>query len=326
MTIKEKARVAWEKDLEVLVIVDAGHEERRQGWVDYFMGDNVHIDYRKNEGGCTVPYRAITDIQFVEEEDPEKEITEKSKAWEVIQEANNTGFRIGVVYNYPDRQSTVYRSGQVMAIMQRRFRLRDVGWICLDAVISIERLDAEEVEKSCNTTAKDEAWEVIQESKRTGSRIGIAYNESSNLPSLHCIGQVIDLSSQYCFRKQRLKFRMSSCGWLYLDRVTRAVKLDAEEVKPPHDIAKERWMRIGNQLYQSVDSQAEAGLIGQFNGFTDKTMTLLTTAPYLADLLRDAVNYVTGRGQYLNAAQFAKQITLLRKLGVPDVAPWYKGG
>lgn len=64
MTIKEKARVAWEQDLEV--VVEAGHGHTVQGRIDEFSGYEIHITSPLGHGS-RVGFSHITDIRFVGE-------------------------------------------------------------------------------------------------------------------------------------------------------------------------------------------------------------------------------------------------------------------
>lgn len=90
-----------------------------------------------------------------------------------------------------------------------------------------------------------------------------------------------------------------------------------------HDIAKERWKSVKWQrddgdceLVVSDDTMIKARQVQAISA----EMTIMAAAPELADVLRTMVY-----DQYSTSDSIMKKaIHLLRKLGVPNVAPWYE--
>jgi hypothetical protein len=98
------------------------------------------------------------------------------------------------------------------------------------------------------------------------------------------------------------------------------------------DITKERWHahewdQGERHRIQVLRPDIEWGLDIpiQVAEMTNKVRAdLAAAAPELADMMREEVNDMAGcNGQIREEA--IKRISLLRKLGIPNVAPWYKG-
>lgn len=92
--------------------------------------------------------------------------------------------------------------------------------------------------------------------------------------------------------------------------------------KEPYDIAKERWgwrpVGTGDGLVR-IDEVDELGYVD-----SPEQKALQAAAPELADMMRELTFLETTTEGVSRMIQL-KAIRLLRKLGVPNVAPWYKG-
>jgi len=96
-----------------------------------------------------------------------------------------------------------------------------------------------------------------------------------------------------------------------------------------NDVASERWAREA----VSVDGQYEDRimhpdgrvryLVENLGSATDAQMEVMSHAPELADMMRQLVRH--GWDDEGEIQLMTDCIKLLRKLGVPNVAPWYKG-
>jgi len=95
------------------------------------------------------------------------------------------------------------------------------------------------------------------------------------------------------------------------------------EVDEPYDIASERWewrdLLESRRLYSGGQEMAWAMTI------SGQQQDLAAAAPELADMMRECLNAVVPGDRTL-PIEVVAVIDLLRKLNVPNVAPWYKGG
>jgi hypothetical protein len=127
----------------------------------------------------------------------------------------------------------------------------------------------------------------------------------------------------------------------YEELKERAAKLEAENAElkrtltepvpanpepEQHDIVKERWDWTQFRIVR-IEPRDHAPLLERRNA-TDAHMQLAAAAPELADMMRDEVNQEVNQMASCTGRlrdEVIKRIHLLRKLGVPNVAPWYKG-
>ena len=107
-------------------------------------------------------------------------------------------------------------------------------------------------------------------------------------------------------------------------RTTHGLKLDMVEER--HDIAKERWewCPIPKIIFHTNGSEGIIRVAENMYG-TDDQMELMAAAPELANLMRDEINDMN-RSVNDRKERLLKRIKLLRRLGIPHVALWYKEG
>ena len=88
--------------------------------------------------------------------------------------------------------------------------------------------------------------------------------------------------------------------------------------EPKYDIAKERWRVCEN----GIECEHTELVSNEFGTYEQRR--LMAAAPELADLIREEINeldIIVAEKQ----GMLIKRIKLLRRLGIPNVAPWYKG-
>ncbi len=95
--------------------------------------------------------------------------------------------------------------------------------------------------------------------------------------------------------------------------------MSADDPEPTYDIAKNRWKICSGGIYHN-----SGYLIGNISGFIEEDANLMAAAPELADLMRDEINDMN-RSVNDRKERLLKRIKLLRRLGIPHVALWYKG-
>lgn len=97
-------------------------------------------------------------------------------------------------------------------------------------------------------------------------------------------------------------------------------------IPPPHDIAKERLRLEEDDGWGIRDSEGNHMLVSVLHPDSHKMALLevMAAGPELADKMRMCLNAVVP-GEEVPPAEVVDIINLLRKLGVPNVAPWYKG-
>lgn len=261
MTIKEKARVAWEKDLEVLVVNES--DEQRRGYIDSFSASELHIAYTMSDGGSSIEYVAITDIRFVGE----------------VEEGQGEAVAIGqFAYTEPGAGRNV------------------VGLICDSVLVN-----------SVGKLAVHTNWLGGHHIAGMAGRLDMDFTES--IFGYH--GEAIVYEALICGEYADLTFTIDDPQESRQD----------EETEDQHDIAKERWEWRKDddgitRLYHRESAIAYRGMA------TPEQISVMAAASELADKMRERIN---NSGQHSAYSDDVKnQIALLRKLGVPDVAPWYK--
>lgn len=89
----------------------------------------------------------------------------------------------------------------------------------------------------------------------------------------------------------------------------------------PDDIASERWTWFRFIRSDTITDKDSFDLAKQHNA-TDAQMRLIAAAPELADRMRELVK--NGWGEEGEMEFYKDCMRLLRELGIPNVAPWYK--
>jgi len=346
MTIKEKARVAWEKDLKVDIISrgaqGATSKPQRCEIIAYNPGHQHEqgiLTLGNTSDEIWFAFHRIVDITFVNEQ-VEEELCE-DKPQEDTPAAIHEKLAHALKYEYPvtvmwrdyDRQrrnvsgkviwlSKLWGNGHLIAEIGT-----DVG---CEEVMRLQHIEG--VQRSHGQVEESRAGlgaihEKLTHALRYGYPVMITWWKSDE-ERWYWPGKVVDLydSDNGAWVRIETQFNSKVIKTAAIHSVN-FFHVPAEELsedKPAeHDIAKERWFYevLLGRILDKESGQSKASEVYAEPGHGD----LLAAAPELADLMRDEVNNRRSAIDY-KAKQTHKRITLLRKLGVPNVAPWYKGG
>ena len=350
MTIKEKARIAWEKDLEVKITVHKGIGFTGKMRSCYSRGVGIPNGPDSWE---TIEYGAIADIQFVNfpARDIHNAIHAKLSALsdrvddlegvKALHDTSKLIAKMGKLENelravvkkvvlgdelvcetVDDSESTPDRMTENELLLDS---LKSLG-------IKVKDLDQEIQEPT--TMAADEKPHDIQDGMgwkwnalecaligRYGVAVGWS-NDGGFGRVYKCVRQLDRTDG-----KQTVTFVDSTS--LDLDDIysIEASTQDAQCVdEKPYDIAKERWKWV--EVSKGSDPVLWDAEGEQVDALTPERKALQAAAPELADLMREEVNGVIPdlrfRGDLDYHVAVVERIRLLRSLGVPDVAPWYK--
>ncbi len=318
MTIKEKARVAWEKDLEVVVELING--ELVRGCIDDRPASyGIHIE-RKIDGGCQVYYENIADIRFVDApcEDKEDVISRMTNDLANLEKEN-----AALKQELATTEERENDDGQMINGQFKRIR-----GLC-DEIAELKRSMSEPVTATQKQKDVQEMkqhgiiYRQLRKALQGGYEVQIDYVREGSRA-----GSVIGLNWDTCMIKDY--------GTLTIAEIK-----SVTPVEEPYDIAKERWMVYkgvgGIEIRQKCDGHEPALAIVRYGTInsqaklvaTDAQIELATAAPELADVLRAFINdvscFMLQEGSAGFSKRVARRIRLLRKLGVINVAPWYKG-
>jgi len=347
-TIKEKARIAWERDLEVVVKSIGGHITT--GRVIMCHPYNIEVKYREPNGEMYIVhprYEHIADIRFVDEQAEGKEMPEGISMDEVIRTSV-----IPIINDYIQNldvgnkdenarlQTEVEKLREVEAedaktINGQDKRIREH----ISKIAELEeRLVALEADQEIETEecAPDSQVMVISKlhkAKEENRRVTIHFSDSHRSGTINSGIETIGLD--------RVVFSNTADGeqYVFLNSITFVeignVISQSDEPEEEPDIAEQRWMVYGGvcgvEIRQRCDGRAlSLALVrhGSLDGHiklvaTDAQIALATAAPELADMLRDLLAHRSIEDG-VSCPLVLDAIRLLNKHGIPNVAPWYK--
>lgn len=347
-TIKEKMRVAFERDLEV--DVKWGKDFGMTGCISSYA---PHLMLMLPDGECeSIEYRDITDVRFVEEECRDPEVTRYILSY--LKDLRNSKASWGEEsQRWFDK--TIEGMEQELATekteshdIARQMKIHIVDESCEDdktdewnearaqieaqkntintlvaEVTELKRSLSEPVQSTVEECGRDVETDVdgfrkqLEHALSYGYAVEVEFRDRGS--SGHYTGLLSAVDDDACsFSKPgQDRFKVD------LNAVTMVAPIleYTKEDEAVHDIASERWDWTQYRIVRT--EPYDLAPLFERHKATDAQIKLAVAAPELADIMRKEVNdraSVPGR----LSPRTKKWIHLLRKLGVPNVAPWYK--
>ena len=190
-----------------------------------------------------------------------------------------------------------------------------------DYIADICFVDEEELEPEDDDSA-DRLSQKLEHAKKYGYAVEVTYRDSPGIAG--ACGVVLDVDiANACINLDHRAIQIDS-----IQHVEIAYTQAESAPDEPHDIAKERWraldMSDGSRILCIPDN-------GEFDGKSiaqidkcanDVQIAVMEAAAELADMIREEV--ARDAWDELDMPFMNKRIKFLRKLGIPNVAPWYK--